>query len=112
MVASVAFVVAAALAIYGIVRRRPWGVVLGVGVAVTRVAMTLASAVNLFSMGLDPFGPGGLAWNVVDLIALRGVPAGIAIALLLWPLLRRSGAAAPRVETVDWSGGPTPEAGH
>jgi hypothetical protein len=111
IVASAAFVLAAVLAIYGILRRRPWGLVFGIGVAGTRVAMTLASAVNLFSIGLDPFGPAGLAWNVVDLIALRVVPAVVAIVLLLWPLLSRSTAETLPVETVDWNGDPSPEAG-
>ena len=110
MVASAAFVVGAGLAIYGILRLKPWGLVLGIGVAATRVVMTLASAVNLFSLGLDPFGPGGLAWNVVDLIALRALPAVAAVVLLVWPLLRASTTDAPPVETVDWSGEPSPEA--
>ena len=111
MVASAAFVGAAVLAIYGILRRRPWGVVLGVGVAGTQLVMTLASAVNLASLGLEPFGPAGLAWNIVDLLANRAVPAVAAIALLLWPLLRESRTEAPRVDIVDWSGDPSPEAG-
>ena len=110
MVASAAFVVGAGLAIYGILRLKPWGLVLGIGVAATRFVMTLASAVNLFSLGLDPFGPGGLAWNVVDLIALRALPAVAAVVLLVWPLLRASTTDAPPVETVDWSGEPSPEA--
>ena len=111
MVASAALVVAAALAIYGILRRRPWGVVLGIGVAATRAAMSVASTVNLFSMGLDPFGPEGLGYNVATGLALNGLPALVAIALLLWPLLRGSTAEAPPVDTVDWSGDPSTEAG-
>jgi hypothetical protein len=111
MVASAAFVLAAGLAVYGVLRRRPWGLVLGIGVAATRVAMTLASAVNLFSIEPDPFGPGGLAWNVTNLVALRALPAVAAIVLLLWPLLRASRTEAPPVESVDWRGEPSPEAG-
>ena len=111
MIASGAFVGAAVLAIYGILRRRPWGVVLGIGVAVTRAAMSVASAANLLSMGIDAFGPEGLASNVVTGLALNGLPALVAIALLLWPLLRGPTTEAPPVDTVDWSADPSPEAG-
>ena len=111
VVASVASVVAAALAIYGILRRRPWGVVLGIGVAATRAAMSVASTVNLLSMGLEVFGPEGLGYNAATGLALNCLPAVVGVVLLLWPLLRGSTTEAPPVETVDWSGDASPEAG-
>lgn len=110
-ISSAAFVVAAALAVYGILRRRPWGLVLGIGVAGTRALMSLASSINLFSMNGDPLGPEGLAFNVFTLFAERVVPALAAIGLLLWPLLRGSSAEAPPVDTLDWRTEPSPEAG-
>jgi hypothetical protein len=111
VIASVAFAAAAALAIFGIIRRRPWGVVLGIGVAATRVAMSVASSIQLFSANLDLFGPEALGFNAVTGFALNGLPAVVGVFLLLWPLLRGSGTEAPPVETVDWSGDPSPEAG-
>ena len=111
VVASVAFVLAAALATYGILRRRPWGVVLGIGVAATRAAMSVASTINLFSFNLDLFGPEGLAYNAATLLALNGLPAVVGVVLLLWPLVRGPRTADPPIETVDWSGDPSPEAG-
>lgn len=109
--ASAAFVVSAALAVYGILRRRPWGIVLGIGVAGTRALMSLASTINLFGMNADPLGPEGLAFNVFTLFAERVVPPLAAIGLLLWPLLRGSTAEAPPAQTVDWNADPSPEAG-
>ena len=111
VVASAAFVVAAALAVYGTLRRRPWGLVLGIGVAGTSALTAVASSVNLFMINGDPFGPSGLAWNVFTLVAERVVPPLVAIGLLLWPLRSPSTAEAPPVETVDWSTDPSPEAG-
>ena len=111
MVASVAFVIAAALAIYGILRRRPWGVALGIGVAGTRLVTALVSTANLFTLNGEFFGPAGVGWNAAILLAERAIPAAAAIVLLLWPLLRGSHTEAPPVEAVDWHVDPTPEAG-
>lgn len=110
ILASIAFVVAAVLAVVGILRRRPWAAVLGVGLAATRVAMSLASAVSLMSFA-DSFQPGDLGLLLGTTLGLNGVPALAAIALLLWPLRRGPTAQATSVKTVDWSGDPSPEAG-
>ncbi len=111
MVASVAFVIAAALAIYGVVRRRPWGVALGVGVAGTRLVTALVSTANLLTLNGEFFGPDALGWNAAMFVAERALPAVAAIVLLLWPLVSRSTVDAPPAETVDWHVDPTPEAG-
>lgn len=111
MVASVAFVIAAALAIYGILRRRPWGVALGIGVAGTRLVTALVSTANLFTLNGDFFGPDAVGWNAAILLAERAIPAIAAIVLLLWPLLRWPRTETPPVEAVDWHVDPTPEAG-
>jgi hypothetical protein len=111
MVASVAFVIAAALAIYGILRRRPWGVVLGIGVAGTRLVTALVSTANLFTLNGDFFGPDAVGWNAAIFLAERAIPAIAAIVLLLWPLLRGSRTEAPPLEAVDWHADPSPEAG-
>jgi hypothetical protein len=111
MVASVAFVIAAALAIYGILRSRPWGVVLGIGVAGTRLVTALVSTANLFTLNGDFFGPDAVGWNAAIFLAERAIPAIAAIVLLMWPLLRGSRRETPPVEAVDWHVDPTPEAG-
>ncbi len=111
MVASAVFVVAAGLAIYGILRRRPWGLVLGAGVAGTRLVMAIVASVNLLTLNGELFGPAGLAWNAATVVAERAVPAAAAIVLLLWPLLRGSTADAPPVETADWHPDPSTEVG-
>ncbi|MDQ2674829.1 MAG: hypothetical protein M3Y40_09265, partial [Chloroflexota bacterium] len=110
MVASVAFVLAAAVAIYGILRRRPWGVVLGIGVAGTRLVTALVSAANLFTLDGGLFGPTAVGWNAAIIVAERAFPAVVAIGLLLWPMLRRSTAETPPAETVDWHADPSAEA--
>lgn len=110
VIASAAFVAAAAVAIYGILRLRPWGV-LGIGVAATRVAMSVAGSIQLFSTNLDLFGPEALGYNVIIAFALSGLPAVVGVVLLVWPLLRTSRVGGPPVETADWSGEPSPEAG-
>jgi hypothetical protein len=110
LVASIIFVVAAVLAVGGIVRRRPWAVVLGVGLAASRLAMSVASSFSLLSFA-DSFPPDEFAWQLGTLLALNAVPALVAIALLLWPFRRGSMTDPAPEDAVDWSGDPSPEAG-
>ncbi|HEX7171060.1 MAG TPA: hypothetical protein VF365_00470 [Candidatus Limnocylindria bacterium] len=111
-VASAAFVVAAVLAVLGILRRRPWGVVTGAGLAATMVAMSIGSTASIFTFA-DSFPPDQLGQIVGTLFALNAVPPLVAIALLAWPLLggRSAAPAAPRDEG-DWTvEAPSPEPG-
>jgi len=111
--ASAAFVVAAVLAVVGILRRRPWGVVTGIGLAATRVAMSVGSTVSLFGFA-ESFPPQDFGQMVGTLVALNMVPPLLAIALLAWPLLSGRSAApvAPPDEGADWTvEAPSPEPG-
>jgi hypothetical protein len=107
---SVAFVVATVFAVVGILRRRSWAAVLGVGLAASKVATSLASVVSLMTFA-ESFQPGDFGLLLGTTLALNAVPALAAIALLLWPLRRGSTVQAPPVETVDWGSDPSPEAG-
>ena len=110
LAASAVFAVAAVLAVVGILRRRPWAIVLGIGLAATRAAMSLAAAVSFLTYA-ENFEPDQFGQLLATSLAQNAVPALVATGLLLWPLLRGSTTEAPPVRTVDWSGDPTPEAG-
>lgn len=110
VVASAAFAAAAVAAVMGILRRRPWGIVLGIGLAVARTAMSLAAAVSLLSFA-ESFAPDQFGQLLATTLAQNAVPALAAIGLLLWPFRRGSTAEAPPVEEVEWTGDPSPEAG-
>jgi hypothetical protein len=103
-VASAAFVAATLLAVIGILRRRPWGVVTGMGLAATRVAMSVGSTVSLFGFA-ESFPPQDFGQMVGTLVALNTVPPLLAIALLAWPLLsgRSAAPAAPPDDGGDWT---------
>ena len=95
--AGVGLTVAAFAATFGILRRRPWGVVLGIGVAVAAVATAILGTISMVAMlgttgGLED----QLMWFVAS-VGLRGVPAIVALVLLAWPLLRGEGSGL-------WSG--------
>jgi hypothetical protein len=84
----VAFALTSFVAAFAILARRPWGVAMGLGVAVggvgTAILSVLSTIANLSVGGaLDD----QLMWFVPQ-IALRGVPPLVAIGLLAWPLLR------------------------
>lgn len=110
LVASAVFAVATVLAMVGIVRLRPWGTVLGIGLAATRLATSVAAAVNMLSLAesMDPTNFGQLLWTTLSLNAL---PPLVAIGLLLWPLRRGPSTETPPVEIVEWSADASPEGG-
>ena len=94
VVAQAAFVVAAALAVVGILRRRTWGSMVGIGLS---AALAVWSGLILFetttmygeSMGVDAY------LSVVSgVIGMRAIPALVVIGLLAWPMVRRT---TPRV---------------
>jgi hypothetical protein len=87
VVAQVVFVVAAALAVAGILRRRHWGAVLGIGLAsaivVLRVVM-LVTTIQTFGGAIN--GDTYLAVTATS-IGFEAVPALAALVLLLRPLI-------------------------
>ena len=108
--AQVLFVAAGALAVPGILRRRAWGIVLGIGLSVALVLWAVLSASHLVAQ----FGgsmPADVVMSIlVNAIGLSVVPALVAIGLLAWPLVRRTTprrteAGADR----DWSASAAPD---
>lgn len=99
---SAVFVLAAALAVIGILRRRPWGIVLGIGLAASRVAWAVLVLLDPAANWGDMPEPMLL---ITNLIALRAGPAAAAIALLAWPLWRDRPAST---DPVSAPAGPEP----
>jgi hypothetical protein len=110
--ASVLFVVASALAIVGILRRRPWGIVLGIGVAVARVAVGISVLFQWLALSGNVVGDDNYLPTALSIIGMSLVPPVVAIALLAWPLLSRSEAASVPPGAGAWTPTPPePEAG-
>ena len=90
VVAQAAFVVAAAFAVTGILRRRAWGAVLGIGLAasiVVRIGLVLFETTALYAVSMG----GGTYFGVVStLVGMQAIPALGIIALLGWPMIRRT----------------------
>ena len=107
VVAQAAFVIGAAFAIVGILRRRLWGAVLGIGLAVTRVVWSGAVLYEALSTFGDSMSNDVYLDFVTSVIGLQAVPAVVVIALLAWPLVRRT---TPRAEASDaqWPAGSAP----
>jgi hypothetical protein len=94
VVALAAFAAGIAAAVVGVLRRWVWGVVLGIGLAVSQLAMTIAAvAQTIVILGDAAVGETMYIEFVGTTIALRAVPPIAAIVLLVWPLVR--GASAP-----------------
>ncbi|MEO7295362.1 MAG: hypothetical protein ABIZ57_04395 [Candidatus Limnocylindria bacterium] len=90
VVAQVAFVVAAAFSVTGILRRRAWGAVLGIGLAasiVVWISLILFETTLLYAESMD----GGTYFSLVStLVGMQAIPALVIIALLAWPMIRRT----------------------
>jgi hypothetical protein len=108
------FVIGVVIAIVGILRRRWWGIALGIGLA---VAHALGSVVALFQIAtleagavVLPNGTGYFAY-IAPTIVMDAVPSLVAIGLLAWPLRRRTptaeGEGDERAETTPWQPSPT-----
>lgn len=94
VVVATAYVVASAVAIVGVLRRRAWGVVLAVAVCIGRVMTGVTSTVAWLNLvgGFDASDPNYLL--TILSFALGVVPALVAIGLLAWPFIRAPGEAA------------------
>lgn len=111
VVAQAVFVVAAAAAILGIMRRRSWGIVLGIGLAAAIVVWTVVNTIWIFQLFAESGGPDFYGSIVTTAVGLGIVPAVVAIGLLARPLRRRTGTRAPAgTSDADWSALPAPDA--
>ena len=109
--AQAVFVVAAGVAIFGILRRRTWGAALGVGLAVALVVWSAVNTLWLFTSFGDSIGSDFYASVVTTAVGLGVVPALAAIGLLVRPFVRRS---SPRptasASERDWTTSAAPDA--
>jgi hypothetical protein len=110
VVALAAFAVAAALAVWGILRRRVWGIVLGIGLAAAQLALTLVGVTQTIVLYGESLGDMTYLELVGTTIALRAVPPIAAIVLLAWPLFRASRAEEPSAAAASGSAHPDPAA--
>jgi hypothetical protein len=110
VVSTVVFAVAAAVAVVATLRRHTWGAVLGIGLALSIVATSVASLVYFVGViGPDIVGPNGYLPIALTIIAMQAVPALAAAVLLAWPMLPRR--SSPQAATGAWTAAPDPEAG-
>ena len=101
------FVVATAFAVVGILRRRTWGAVLGIGLGLTNALQAVIAMVNTFVV-VGASMDGGTYLNfVASMIGLGAIPALAAVVLLAMPLWQTT----PPVDAAraDWSGEPAPD---
>ena len=107
LIAQAAFVIGVATAIVGILRRRPWGAILGIGLAVARVVWSGAVLYEALAMFGDEIGNDLYLDFLTSVIGLQAIPALVVVALLAWPVVRRAtpGAQAPDAE---WPAGAVP----
>jgi len=89
VVGQIVFVVAAALAIAGILRRAQWGAVLGIGLALAQLIWHLAILYETWSLYGDSMGDGTYLDLALTLIGAQAGPALAAVVLLAWPFVRR-----------------------
>ncbi len=111
VVAQAVFVVAAAAAIAGILRRRTWGTALGIGLGAALIVWSAVNTIWLWVTYGASIDSGFYASIVTTAVGLGVVPAVVAIALLAWPLVRRPTPrpTAPGPDR-DWSAAPAPDA--
>lgn len=84
--ASTVYVVAGAVAVFGLLRRQAWAVVLGIGICVARLAMAGIGVTQMLSLASEGMAP-EFAWFAIT-VGLHAVPAVAAIVLLAWPFTR------------------------
>jgi hypothetical protein len=90
VVAQAAFVIAAALAVLGILRRRTWGSVLGIGLALAVVVWRVLIMITLFQLTGQGLDMGTYVSVLANVIGMGAIPALAGAVLLGLPLLRRS----------------------
>ena len=100
-VAAIAMIAASAIAVLGILRRKPWGIVLGAGMAVAHVGTSVLGTIAWLSFMDQVSGDEGNLIVYAGTYVLGAVPALVAIALLLWPARGRALRSAGDREAAD-----------
>lgn len=85
VLAAIAVVVGSAVAVIGILRRKRWGTVLGVGMSAAYVGTSILGAVGWLAVMGEATGDGGILIVYGAVYLLGAVAALVAIALLVWP---------------------------
>ena len=96
VVAACVFVAASAVAVVAILRRRPWGSVLGIGLCVAHICTSFVGIASMLSLMGNMGGDPNLTWYTIT-FALSAVPAIVGIMLLARPLIGSD--PAPTVAT-------------
>jgi hypothetical protein len=107
--AQVLFVAAGALAVPGILRRRVWGIVLGIGLSVALMLWAILSVVHLVARIGQGMPPDVITSILVNAIGLSVIPALAAIGLLAWPLRRTTPRRTEADADRDWSVSAAPD---
>lgn len=96
VVGQIVFVIACALALYGILRRARWGAVLGIGLAATQIIWFVSIMIHNWSM-YDSM-PGDVMLNIMlGAFGAQVAPALAAMVLLAWPVPHVEEDAVPEV---------------
>jgi len=96
LAAQAAFAIGTGFAVVGVLRRRTWGAVLGIGLAVSLVVASVLSFATVTATMAESMDPDTYWSFVVSIFGLRAIPALAAAALLLWPIVRpATGRADP-----------------
>jgi len=107
--AQVVFVAAGAVAVPGILRRRVWGIVLGIGLSVALILWAVLSVSNLLAQLGESMPPDVMMSILVNAIGLSVIPALAAIGLLAWPLRRTAPRPTEADADRDWSASAAPD---
>jgi len=99
------FAIGSGFAVVGILRRRTWGAVLGIGLAAAVVVMIGIVMIDTITLFGDAVGDDTYLTFALGSVGQRAVPALAAIALLAWPLVRRP---TSRAEERDWRAASAP----
>jgi len=94
--AACVFVAASAVAVVAILRQRPWGAVLGIGLCVAHIGTSLVGIASMLSLMGNLGGDPNLIWYMIS-YAFSPLPAIVGIVLLAVPLIGQD--HAPTVVT-------------
>jgi hypothetical protein len=103
LIVATAFVVGSAIATIGILRRRTWGAILGIGLAAAHVVGTASTLINLAMLESEAevVAGGGYFTFIAPTMVMGSVPPIVAIGLLVWPIVRHpSDADVPPTDSV------------
>ncbi len=89
VVAQAAYVIGAAFAVGGILRRRTWGAVLGIGLAAAVMVSSAFNFAQITALYAESMSGDAYLSTVASVIGMRMIPALAAIVLLLWPFIRQ-----------------------